>query len=108
MENIPETVKIVIFVVSKSIKYLLFRGYSMEELIINAAMMTAAARMVRSESGQQFLIPSPKENSWGKEQALDKERIIGEFVEFTPIMNKQRDEECVSIFLDKVIVNGVI
>ena len=73
--------------------------------MINAATTTAAARMERSESGQ-FLIPRPKENSWGKERPLDKERIICEFVEFTPIMNKRR-EECVSIFLDKVIVNGV-
>ena len=107
MENIPETVKIVILVVSKSIKYLWFRGYSTEELMINAATTTAAARMERSESEQQFLIPRPEENSWGKERALDKERIIREFVELTPIMNKRRDEECVSIFLDKVIVNGV-
>ena len=75
MENIPETVKIVIFVVSKSIKYLLFRGYSTEELMINAATTTAAARMERSESGQ-FLVPRPEENSWGKEQPLDKEKII--------------------------------
>ena len=38
---------------------------------------------------------------------LDKERIIWEFVEFTPVMNKRQDEECMAIFLDKVIVNGV-
>ena len=50
--------------------------------MINAATTTAAARMERSESGQQFLIPHPEENS------CDKERIIREFVEFTPIMNK--------------------
>ena len=67
----------------------------------------AAAGMERSESGQQFLILGPVENSWGKDEALDKERIIREFVEFTPTMNKQRDEECMAIFLDKVIVNGV-
>ena len=67
----------------------------------------AAARKERSESGQQFLIPRPEENSWGKDRVLDKERIIQEFVEFTPIMNKRRDEECMSIFLDKVIVYGV-
>ena len=79
----------------------------MKELMIKAATAMAAARMKRSESGQQFLILCPVENSWGKDQALDKERIIQEFVEFTPLMNKRRVEECMSIFLDKVIVNGV-
>ena len=68
MGNIPETMKIVIFVVSKSIKYLLFRDYSTEELMINTATTTAAARIERSESGEQFLIPRPEENSCGKEQ----------------------------------------
>ena len=43
----------------------------------------------------------------GKDQSLDKERIIHEFVEFTPITNQRRDEESMSIFLDKVKVNGV-
>ena len=76
MENIPETMKIVIFVVSKSIKYLLFKNTSTEELMINAATATAAAKIERSESGQQFLIPRPEENSWGKKRPLDKERII--------------------------------
>ena len=94
MENILETVKIVIFVVSKSVKYLLFRDDSTEELMINAATTTAAARIERLESGQQFLNPCPEENSWGKEKPLDKERIIGAFVEFTPIMNKRQEEEC--------------
>ena len=74
--------------------------------MINAATTTAAARIERLESGQQFLIPHPEENSWGKEQPLDKERIIREIVEFTHIMNKRRNEECMSIFLDKGIVNG--
>ena len=63
--------------------------------MINAATTTAAARMERSESGQ-FLIPRQEENSWGKKRPIDKERIIQEFVEFTPIMNKRRDKECVS------------
>ena len=66
-----------------------------------------SARIERSELGQQFLIPRPEENSWGKNRALDKEYIIREFVEFSPIMNKKRDEECMAVFLDKVIVNGV-
>ena len=67
----------------------------------------AAVRMDRSETGHQFLIPRPKENSWGNERVLDKERIIREFVGFTPIMNQREDEECMSMFLDKIIVNGV-
>ena len=75
--------------------------------MIKSATTMAAARMERSESGQQFLVPRPEENSWGKERALDKERIVREFVEFTPVMNQRRDKECMSIFLDKVIVNGV-
>ena len=54
--------------------------------MIKAATTMAAARMERLESGQQFLIPRPEENSWGKYRALNKERIIQEFVEFTPIM----------------------
>ena len=75
--------------------------------MIKAATTMAAASMERLESGQQFLIPHPEENAWGHKRVLDKDRIIREFVEFTPIMNQQRDEECMSIFLDKVIVNGV-
>ena len=104
---ILENVKIFILVVNKSINYLLFRAYSTKELMIKAAMTMTAVRMERSEYGQQFLIPHPEENSWGNKQVLDKERIIRELVEFTPIMNQRRDEECMSIFLDKVIVNGV-
>ena len=106
VKNILENVKIFIFIVSKSIKYLLFRAYSTEELMIKAATTMAAARMERSETGQQFLIPRPRENSLGKDRVLDKERVIQEFFEFTPII-KRRDEECMSIFLDKVIVYGV-
>ena len=63
VENILKNVKIFLFVVNKSIYYLLFRVYSTEELMIKAAMMMAAARMERSETGHQFLIPYPKENS---------------------------------------------
>ena len=66
-----------------------------------------SARTERAEQWQQFMIPRPRENSWGKDRALDKERIIREFVKFTPIMNRCHDEECMSIFLDKVKVNGV-
>ena len=62
MENIPETVKIVIFVVSKSIKYLLFRDDSTEELMINAATTTAAARIESSESGPQKRISLPQDH----------------------------------------------
>ena len=104
---ILENMKIVIFVVNKSIKYLLFRVYSMDVLLIKAATVMAAARMERSELGQQFLIPHPVENSWGKDRALDKERIIGEFLDFTPVMNKRRDEECIVIFFLKMKINGV-
>ena len=75
MENILGNVKIVILVVNKSINYLLFRVYSTEELTIKATTM-ATVRMDRSETGHQFLIPRPKENSWGNERVLDKERII--------------------------------
>ena len=60
-----ENVKIFIFVVNKSISYLLFRVYSTEELMIKAATMMAAARMERLETGHQFIIPRPRENSWG-------------------------------------------
>ena len=73
----------------------------------SAATVMASSRMDRSESGQQFLIPRPKENSWGKGRALDKEGMIPEFIEFLPIMNLCQDEEYMSTFLDKVIVNGV-
>ena len=107
VKNILENVKILILVVNKSIYYLLFRAYSTEELMIKAATAMVTARMERSESGQQFLIPCPEENSWGKDGALDKERIIREFVKFLPIMNLQQDEECMTTFLDKVIAHGV-
>ena len=107
VKNIPENVKAFIFVVNKSIKYLLFRFYHTDELMIKANKAMRAARMERSELGQQFLIPRPAENFRGKDWVLDKERIICEFVEFTPIMNKRRDEEYMAVFLDKVIVNGV-
>ena len=66
VKTILENVKIVIFVVNKSIKYLLFRVYHTGKLMIKAATAMAAARMERSESGQQFLILCPVENSWGK------------------------------------------
>ena len=88
VENILENVKIFILVVNKSINYLLFRVYNTEELMIKAATTMAAARMERSESGQQFLIPLLEENSWGNKRALDKERIVQEFVGFTPVMNQ--------------------
>ena len=107
VKYILENVKIFIFVVNKSISYLLFRVYSTEELMIKAATTMAAARMERSETGHQFIIPRPKKNSWGHRRVLDKERIILEFFGFTPIMNRKEDEECMSMFLDKVIVNGV-
>ena len=107
VKNIPEDVKIFIFIVNISIKYLLFRFYTTDKFMIKADKVMRAARMERSELGQQFLILRSAENSWGKDQVLDKEKIICEFVEFTPIMNKRQDEECMAIFLDKVIVNGV-
>ena len=56
VKYILENVKIFIFVVNKSICYLLFRVYSMEELMIKTPTTTAATRMERSESGLQFLI----------------------------------------------------
>ena len=43
----------------------------------------------------------------GSERVLDKEKIIREFVGFTPTMNQSEDEECMSMFLDNIIVNGV-
>ena len=60
---IPENVKTFLFVVNKSLSYLLFRVYSMEELMIKAAKAMAAARMERAETEQQIIIPRPKENS---------------------------------------------
>ena len=107
VKSILRTLKSVIFVVNKSIRYLLFRFYSTEELMVKADETMIAARKERSEQGQQFMIPCPRVNSWGKGQALDKERIICEFVKFSPIMNQCRDEECMTNFLNKVIANGV-
>ena len=75
--------------------------------MIKADKAMRAARTERSELGQQFLILRPTENSWGKDRVLNKERIICEFVEFTPIMNKRRDKECMAVVLDRVKVNGV-
>ena len=82
MKNIFRNLKGFIVVVNKSISYLLFRFYSTEELIQKADETMRAARM---EQWQQFMIPNLRDNSWGKDLALDKERIIREIVEFTPI-----------------------
>ena len=101
---IPENVKIFLFVVNKYIS-LLFRVYSTEQLMINAASTMADARMERSKTEQQFLIPRPAENSWGHKRVLDKENIIRKFVGKTPVMNQKKDEECMTAFLDAVIVN---
>ena len=40
--------------------------------MINAASTIAPVRMERSVPEQQFLIPRPKENSWGHKRVLDK------------------------------------
>ena len=77
---ILENVKKPLLVVHKSISYLLFRVYSTEQLMINTATTMAAARMERSVTEQQFLIPRPTENSWGHQRVLDKENIIRKFV----------------------------
>ena len=53
------------------------------------------------------MIHHSEENSWGKGRALDKERIISEFVDITPITNKRRHEGCMTKFLEKFKVNGV-
>ena len=103
VKNILEKVKIFIFVVNKSINYILFRVHSTKELMIKAATTTAASRMEIWESGQQFLIPCPRENSWGRERALDKERIIREFVDMTPFITTERwDEESMMKLLKTV------
>ena len=73
---ILENVKKLLFVVNKSISYLLFRVYSTEQLMIKVATTMAAVRMERSVTEQQFLIPRPTENSWGHGRVLDKENII--------------------------------
>ena len=67
MKNIPGNVKTFIFVVNKSIKYLLFRFYTTDELMIKADVAMRTARTERSELGHQFMIPYPEENSWGKD-----------------------------------------
>ena len=103
---ILENVKALLFVVNKSISYLLFREYSTEQLMINAASTMVAARMERSVTKQQFLIPRPAENSWGH-KVLDKENIIWKFVGKTPVMDQKKDEECMTAVLDAVIVNRV-
>ena len=75
--------------------------------MLNAATKMAAARMERAETGHQFIISRPMENSWGHGRVLDKEKIIRKFVRYTPVMNRRKDEECMTTFLDAVIVNGV-
>ena len=75
--------------------------------MINAASTMAAARMERSVTEQQFLIPHPAENSWGHKRVLDKENIIRKFVGKTSVMNQKKDEECMTAFLDAVILNRV-
>ena len=75
--------------------------------MINAASTMAAARMERSVTEQQFLIPRPVENSWGHKRVLDKENIIRQFVGKTHVMNQKKDEECMMAFLDAGIVKGV-
>ena len=74
---ILENMKLVIFVVNKSIKYLLFRVYSTDELMIKAVKAMGAARMERSELGQQFLIPRPVENSWGRIELSARRELSG-------------------------------
>ena len=74
--------------VKSFISNVLFRIYRTEEMMVNAASTMAAARMERSLPEQQFLIPRPKENSWGHLRVLDKENIIRAFVGTTPVMNK--------------------
>ena len=105
--NIHETVKNILLFVTYFTSYLLFRVTSTEQLMINAASAMAASRMERSLPEQQFLIPRPKENSWGHLRVLDKENIIQKFVGHTPVMNKGKDAECMEAFLDAVIANGV-
>ena len=102
---------LVFFVKSIYYSYLLFRVpskvYSTEQLMINAASTMAAVRMERSVPEQQFFIPRPKENSWGHKRILNKENIIRRFVGETPVMNQRKDAECMTAFLDAIIVNGV-
>ena len=107
INNIPETVKNILFLVKTFISYIMFRVYRTEEIMVKAASAMAAARMERSLPEQLFLIPRPKENSWGHQRVLDKENIIRAFVGYTPVMNERKDAECMTAFLDATIVNGV-
>ena len=107
MKNIFRNLKGFIVVVNKSISYLLFRFYRIEELIQKADKTMRAARTERLEQWEQFMIPCLRKNSCGKDRALDKESFICEFVEFNLITNQRHNKECMSIFLDKVKVNGV-
>ena len=84
-----------------------FRTYRTEEMMLNAAATMEAARTERSIPEQQFLISRPEENSWGHRWILAKENIIGAFVGTTPVMNRRKDAECMSKFLDAKVVNGV-
>ena len=83
------------------------RVYRTEEMMVRAASAMAAARTERALPQQQFLIPPPKENSWGNLRVLDKKNIVRAFVGVTPEMNKRKDEECMTAFLDATVVNGV-
>ena len=67
-----------------------FRTYRTEEMMLNAAATMAAARTERSFPEQQFLIPRPKENSWGHRQILAKDNIVRAFVGTTPVMKSAR------------------
>ena len=89
------------------ISCVLFRVYRTEEMMVRAASAMAAARTERALPQQQFLIPRPKENSWGNLRVLDKNNIVCAFVGVTPEMNKRKDEECMTAFLDATVVNGV-
>ena len=62
--------------------------------------------MERSLPQQQFLILRPKENSWGHLRVLDKDHVPA-FVGVTLKMNKRKDAECMTAFLDATVVNGV-
>ena len=66
------------------ISFVLFRVYRTEEMMVRAASAMAAARTERALPQQQFLIPPPKENSWGNLRVLDKKNIVRAFVGVTP------------------------
>ena len=76
-------------------------------MMLNTAATMAAARTERSFPEQQFLIPRPKENSWGHRRVMDKENIIRAFVGTTPVMNTRMDANGMTEFLDATVVNGV-